>query len=155
MFLPKFNRTLSPQGDGNRDLPRRMSANLSCSTEPFPRKGTETGLTDLRSSNPKYLVQQNPFPARGRKLIPDDRASTVPRESSSSTEPFPRKGTETMRTIHLSQKAGSLFNRTLSPQGDGNSALVNVGASICKRFNRTLSPQGDGNTEKSRSGHLM
>ena len=88
-----FNRTLSPQGDGNLAThwsSRRWILMLS-STEPFPRKGTET---------PETLEQQ-------KNLLP--------------------------------------FNRTLSPQGDGNVNVLKFGDQDLIRFNRTLSPQGDGN----------
>jgi len=114
-------------------------------------------------------VQQNPFPARGRKrqtFLYCIYINAIHR----STEPFPRKGTETLENLVYKWTALK-FNRTLSPQGDGNVCVrlsilyhaprvqqnpfpargrkhriwdkTTYCASI--KFNRTLSPQGDGN----------
>ena len=117
----EFNRTLSPQGDGN-PLYKNVLIVIKlvcCSTEPFPRKGTETIKHSSSLANTKVSVQQNPFPARGRKPRNNEAehkgtsgtvqqnpfpargrkpwiwARSAPLPSICSTEPFPRKGTET------------------------------------------------------------
>ena len=119
-----FNRTLSPQGDGNlKEGLANSAVGYVCSTEPFPRKGTETYWWHP-SSQALHSVQQNPFPARGRKLHPASEAGIL---------------------------SCCLFNRTLSPQGDGNPVIVKVPSFIFSWFNRTLSPQGDGNSENPNS----
>jgi len=68
------------------------------STEPFPRKGTETVgfVTYMARSISK--VQQNPLPARGRKLATSALGNSA-FACSGSTEPFPRKGTETFSSV--------------------------------------------------------
>ena len=117
-----FNRTLSPQGDGNiqkggtvaisaestvqqnpfpargrKPKPTNASCEGSTSTSvqqnPFPARGRKPDGIPIHLGIGIAKVQQNPFPARGRKLAMTSsfRAMT----SSRSTEPFPRKGTET------------------------------------------------------------
>ena len=111
-----FNRTLSPQGDGNVRTIREGDRKFSlCSTEPFPRKGTETQKTSI-AEQPEFLrstepfprkgtethkeaictilflvpVQQNPFPARGRKRSTRFALNTL--STQVQQNPFPARG---------------------------------------------------------------
>ena len=145
-----------------------------CSTEPFPRKGTETISRLARLPLSRYAFNRtlspqgdgNPIKSTcfcsfgdicclfNRTLSPQGDGNQPKGRSrlragqplSSSTEPFPRKGTETVVAVVIAPVPANVFNRTLSPQGDGN-ATKNKGFHfhILLKFNRTLSPQGDGN----------
>ena len=134
-----FNRTLSPQGDGNVISLNHVSSShfLVGSTEPFPRKGTETRCSAIALHSP--LVRFN------RTLSPQgdgnckSQCAIKAEVSPVQQNPFPARGRKRTLLVRATPLTTTTFNRTLSPQGDGNPSDTRV------RFNRTLSPQGDGN----------
>jgi len=145
------------------------------STEPFPRKGTETLEThEHQHKINDRRVQQNPFPARGRKLLQSlisgfsfrravqqnpfpargrkhgYQSSVLSYQISiSSTEPFPRKGTETLKFRVASLASANLVQQNPFPARGRKLVLVDImHVNQVLQFNRTLSPQGDGNLQK-------
>jgi len=72
------------------------NGSLTRFSEPIPRKGTETELSDLEQQLQRGVFQ-NLFPARGRKLTAVDAGMEL-HWFYRFSEPIPRKGTE---TIHL------------------------------------------------------
>jgi len=125
-----------------------MKANIGCFSEPIPRKGTETSLSNCWSlrvfssfSEPiprkgtetqgfsklgeqHHGVFQNLFPARGRKLLLTQQGFRLSCKKYGFSEPIPRKGTETILLKKLSKIIPTWFFRTYSPQGDGNFVFV-------------------------------
>jgi len=68
----------------------------SVQQNPFPARGRKLSVMVLALTlGHTARVQQNPFPARGRKL--KGRRATEAQLTLGSTEPFPRKGTETIQ----------------------------------------------------------
>ena len=192
-IIVRFDRTLSPQGDGNPSSSRFICP-WNSSTEPFPRKGTETWSTTPRRTRRSTAVRQNPFPARGRKPVasvdvcgeswcrstePFPRKGTETRKAGThrsrrtqrSTEPFPRKGTETGNPLLFREGSSQVRQNPFPARGRKRHLPGLVGAALLgstepfprkgtetnadcptaiarpekKWFDRTLSPQGDGN----------
>ncbi len=162
-------RPKTPRGDGNLQHHHHPAPQLSMSSDPKPREGTETLRRRIRDLFPRIGRQtQNPErgrklprrlaittptngrqtqnPERGRKL--DTDMTAVPHLTQSS-DPKPREGTETRMVGKLALGSES-SRQTQNPERGRKPAS---GKSVrSKRFQRVVrpkTPRGDGNSKSS------
>ncbi|SGD40658.1 Uncharacterised protein [Mycobacterium tuberculosis] len=132
-------RPKTPRGDGNLQHHHHPAPQLSMSSDPKPREGTETLRRRIRDLFPR-IGRQTQNPERGRKL-PRRLAITTPtngRQTQNpergrklltmrlpralfqpSSDPKPREGTETGSRQTGSRRSSPVV-RPKTPRGDGN-----------------------------------
>ncbi|KAS84588.1 hypothetical protein AL70_02616, partial [Mycobacterium tuberculosis TKK_03_0115] len=137
-------RPKTPRGDGNLQHHHHPAPQLSMSSDPKPREGTETLRRRIRDLFPR-IGRQTQNPERGRKL-PRRLAITTPtngRQTQNpergrklltmrlpralfqpSSDPKPREGTETGSRQTGSRRSSPVV-RPKTPRGDGNFLSAN------------------------------